>query len=453
MLLTDSPATGTGDSQRTGGPPSGAPATLIAQLRGYAATTPGRLSSALIGLVVLSLLTGVVGLLSVQGNASSVDDLAHHREPVSYAAQEIYGSLSDADATAASAFLSGAIEPTQLRARFNADIQRAGSALAVAAADAGDTTGSGPIAQLAAGIPVYTGLIDRASANNESGLPVGSAYLREADNLMQKTLLPAAQKLYQDDVQSVAQAQDDATSFPWVATVLMIALIVVLVITQRYLRQRTNRMFNVGLLVASGAVVLVVLWSAVGLITETVYVDGGQSSGTRQAQQLAQARIEASQARTDELLALVARGGVDYGSEFTKLANDIGGKDGTGGLLGQARRDPADDTMAGQLDKAIANAKTWFADEQQTVKVNNSGNYAVAVDTALSTAPTGEATVYDHLDDNLAGAISQGRTDFIRQTETGGAWLTALPEGVLVLCLVAGAGSSLGIWRRLREYR
>ena len=94
-----------------------------------------------------------------------------------------------------------------------------------------------------------------------------------------------------------------------------------------------------------------------------------------------------------------------------------------------------------------------FADEQQTVKVNNSGNYAVAVDTALSTAPTGEATVYDHLDDNLAGAISQGRTDFIRQTETGGAWLTALPEGVLVLCLVAGAGSSLGIWRRLREYR
>ena len=171
-------------------------------------------------------------------------------------------------------------------------------------------------------------------------------------------LLPAAQKLYQDDVQSVAQAQDDATSFPWVATVLMIALIVVLVITQRYLRQRTNRMFNVGLLVASGAVVLVVLWSAVGLITETVYVDGGQSSGTRQAQQLAQARIEASQARTDELLALVARGGVDYGSEFTKLANDIGGKDGTGGLLGQARRDPADDTMAGQLDKAIANANT-----------------------------------------------------------------------------------------------
>jgi hypothetical protein len=452
--LTDSPGTGTAGRQRTGGLPLGAPGTLIAQLRRYAATTPGRLSVALVGLVLLSVLTGVIGLLSLQGNAGSLDDLANHREPVSYAAQEIYGSLSDADATAASAFLSGSIEPEQLRNRYNADIARAGAALAVAAADAGgSSTGSGPLAQLSAGIPVYTGLVDRASANNELGFPDGSAYLREADSLMQNTLLPAAQSLYQTDILAVSTAQNNATAFPWAAAVLVVALIVVLVITQRYVRRRTNRMFNVGLMVASGAVVVALLWSGLGLIMETVYVGGGQSSGSQQVQQLAQARIKALQARTDELLTLVARGGVDYGSQFAKLASDIGGADGSGGLLGQVRANPADSTMATQLDQATTDARTWFSDEKHIVAINNAGDYSAAVSTALNNSDSGEATVFDRLDTTLAGAIVQGRKDFTEQTSTAGDWLVALPIGVLVLCVVAAGSTSLGIWQRLREYR
>jgi hypothetical protein len=427
---------------------------LIAQLRRYAVTTPGRLSGALVGLVLLSLLTGVIGLLAVQGNASSLDDLAGHREPVSAAAQQIYGSLSDADATAASAFLAGGSEPAALRVRYDADIARAGAALAVAAADAGGSaTGSGPLAQLSAGLPVYAGLVDRATANNEAALPVGSAYLREADNLMQTTLLPAAQSLYQADIQAVSAAQDDATSFPWLAAVLVIALIVGLVLAQRYLRRRTNRVFNVGLLVATGAVVLALLWSSLGLIMETVYVDGGQSSGSQQVQQLAQARIEGLQARTDELLTLVARGGVDYGGQFTKLANDIGGKDGSGGLIGQVRANPADDTMANQMAAATRDAGAWFHAETQISNVNNAGDYPAAVAGALDTSPGGEATIFDSLDGTLTSAIDQGRKDFTEQTDTASAWLTALPIGVLVLCLVAAGSASVGIWQRLREYR
>ena len=58
----------------------------------------------------------------------------HHRATQLYA-QQIYQSLSDADATEAAAFLA-VTEPPAARADFHADIERAGSYLrAVTAAD------------------------------------------------------------------------------------------------------------------------------------------------------------------------------------------------------------------------------------------------------------------------------------------------------------------------------
>jgi hypothetical protein len=409
------------------------------------------------GLVVLSLLTGVVGLLSVQSRADTLDDLTNNREPFSAAAQQIYRSLSDADATAASAFLSSAVEPPALRTRYQSDMDQAGTALAVAATDiSGVPEAAAPLSQLATGIPIYTGLVERASANNQQGYPVGSAYLREADNLMQSKLLPAAQTLYSIDTQRLADAQDDATAFPWVAAVLVVALLVALIVAQRYLRRRTNRVVNVGLLVATAAVVVAILWSATGLVLETVHVAHGRSAGSGPSDVLAQARTEALQARTDEMLTLVARGGQDYSKQFGTLTSDIGGKDGSGGLLGQAHGDSTDDTMTGQVGSAMSAAKTWFALHAQATDANQAGDYDTAVAITLGTGSAGsqkEAAAFDKVDNALNAAIGQARTDFADQTSTASGWLTALPIGVLVLLVLAAGGAAVGIWQRLREYR
>lgn len=433
-----------------------ASATLTGGLRRTANSTPGRLGLAMVGLVVLSLLTGVIGLITVQGKASTLDDLTARREPFSAAAQQMYRSLSDADATAASAFLSSAVMPPTLRARYQADIQQAGAALAIAATDVeGVGQAARPLAQLSTDIPVYTGLVQRASANNALGFPIGSAYLREADHLMQATLLPAAQALYAVDTQRVEQAQDDATSFPWAATILVVALLVALVVTQRYVRKRTNRVINVGLLVATVAVAVAVLWSGTALILETVHVAHARSAGSAPADTLAQARTKALQARTDEMLTLVARGGQDYNQPFQTLTRAIGGTDGSGGLLGQVRAGSSDDVLNGQVDQASSAAKSWFALHNQATGANKSGDYATAVGITLGTSAgkPDEAAQFDKVDNALAKAINQARTVFADQTGTAGGWLTALPVGVLVLLVLAAAGAAIGLWQRLREYR
>lgn len=440
------------------GPPGARPSgDLAAGLRRGANTTPGRLTMAMVGLVALSLLTGVIGLVSIAGRASTLDDLTRQREPVSFAAQQIYRSLSDADATTASAFLTSAVAPQTLLGRYQTDIAQAGTALAVAATDSsGVPEAAGPLAVLSRNIPVYAGLVERASANNALGYPIGSAYLREADSLMQATLLPAAQTLYKIDTNRLVAAQDSASSFPWFPALLVIALLVALIIAQRFLRRRTNRVINVGLLVATIAVVVAVLWSGTALILETTHVSNGRSAGSDPEGTLAQIRTEALTARTDEMLTLVARGGLSYDKPYQVATSTIGGKDGTGGLLGQVRAASSDNTMTGQVDDAITATKSWFAQHNQAAAANSGGDYATAVAITLGSGGANlpnEAATFDRVDSTLNQAILQARTDFANETGAASGWLTALPVGVLILLILAAAGAAVGIWQRLREYR
>ncbi|HEX3591610.1 MAG TPA: hypothetical protein VHV74_18475 [Pseudonocardiaceae bacterium] len=429
--------------------------TLVDGFRRTANSTPGRLGLAMAGLVVLSVLTGVIGLIAVQGRASTLNDLTTHREPFSAATQQMYRSLSDADATTASAFLTSAVTPPALRERYQTDIEQAGAALAVAASDVeGVSAAAKPLAQLATGIPVYTGLVERASTNNAQGFPIGSAYLREADHLMQATLLPAAQALYAVDTQRVVAAQDDATAFPWAATILVVVLLVALVVTQRYVRKRTNRVVNVGLITATIAVVVALLWSATGMILETVHVSHARSAGSVPADLLAQTRTKALQARTDEMLTLVARGGQDYEKPFQALKTSIGGKDGSGGLLGQVHATTTDETMTGQVDQAITAAKSWFSLHGRAATANQSGDYATAVGITLGArGQPNEAAAFDQVDKAVDKATTRARAIFADQTGSASGWLTALPIGVLVLLVLAATGAAIGLWQRLREYR
>ena len=113
--------------------PAAAPA---ARLRKRAAGrfrgTPGRLVLATVALVVLGLATGVAGVVGVRQRAGLVDGAVAQSGELAVAAQRLYRALSDADATAASAFLEGGVEPVALRERYQADIADAAAARATA---------------------------------------------------------------------------------------------------------------------------------------------------------------------------------------------------------------------------------------------------------------------------------------------------------------------------------
>jgi hypothetical protein len=421
-----------------------------------AATTPGRLSVIAVGIALLALLTGLVGTISAQDKKDTINGLIDHREPLAAAAQQVYRSLSDADATAASAFLSTGTEPPALRERYEFDIAQAGAALAKAASDsAGVAEAAKQVDTLAQQMPVYTGLVETARANNRQGFPAGASYLRESSELMRAKVLPAAQELYEIDTQRLADEQETATDFPWAATALILALLAALVVTQVYLKRRTNRVLNVGLLVATGAVIIAILWGAVALVVQGALVADGKDDGTHQVDVLVRARIAALQARADETLTLVARGdGANYEKDYSNLTIQLVGTDGSGGLLAEIEALATAPEMRGHINAAKENAVAWLKAHTQVRRFDDAGQYQESVNLAIDVSkPDSAASAFLRVDENLVAAINVGRQEFVDNTRNADRALTVLAPGIAVLAVIAAAGATIGIRERLREYR
>ncbi|MGW5050988.1 hypothetical protein [Actinokineospora sp. NPDC004072] len=431
----------------TEAPPARARAAL-----GRTTTTPGRLSVAAAALVVLTTVAGVFAALTLQDKKDTLDDLVAHREPLTAAAQLIFRSLSDADATAASAFLSGGAEPDDLRARYEFDIAQAGAALGKASSDVGaDSMAAQQVDILSRQLPVYTGLVETARANNRQGFPAGAAYLREASGLMRSQILPAAEKLYEINYQRLTTAQEDARSFPWVTAALTLVLIAALVVTQLWLTRKTNRLINVGLAAATAAVALALIWGTVALLVESSYVRDAERNGSQQVDLLVQARINSLKCRADETLTLVARGdGAAYEREWAELAPTLAGE---GNLLSRAAAAASTPALAEPITEAVRNAEAWVAAHGRIRELDSTGQYEQAVALAITDTPDSAAAAFAALDRNLITALDAGRAEFVTQTSRAANALTGLVPGVVVLALIAGVGTTLGIRARLREYR
>lgn len=419
--------------------------------------TPGRLSVIMAGLIVLCLVSGLFGILSVQDRLNTIDELTDRREPVAVAAQKVYRSLSDADATIVSALSSSGPEPSALRNRYQEDLTEAGSALATAASDsAAVAEAQDQVDALNRKIPVYTGLIETARARHRQDDLSGSVHLHDASRLMHTEILPAAHTLYETDTERVLAEQETATDFPWSATLFAALLVVALVGTQIYLKRKTNRVFNIGLVVSTVGVGIAVLWTAIALLVQGALVGEGREDGTEEVDLLVGARIAALQARTNETLALTAEDeSVDYEREFTELFERFAGPDGAGGLLAQARhRSAENDSSDADLDDAAQAASAWLRTHGEVRELVESEDEDKAL--ALTIDPQDErstAVASTQIDEDLASAIGERRQAFVDNTTQAGQAFTLLTPGLVLLTLVSALGAAFGIHRRLREYR
>ncbi|GAB1513228.1 hypothetical protein [Actinophytocola sp. KF-1] len=424
------------------------------ELRELARTTPGVLIVFTVALVLVSVLVGLFTSLSVQSRAQALDDLAARSGPLSIAAQDLYRSLSDADATANSAFLSGGLERADVRARYEADIAQAETALATAVAarepaDLADPDSA--LAVLSRELSVYTGLVETARANNRQGLPVGAAYQREASTLMRDELLPAAERLYVDETAALRDDQDQAAGIPFVEVLLGAALLVLLFFAQRYVRRRTRRRLNVGLLVATGAAVVSLAWVLIATIGVLANVNASQENGSEQTDVLARARIAALAARGDETLTLVARGnGEEFEEDYKNVVAELTGERG---LLGTAQALATDDAVRDRVSAAIAAQAAWDDVHGQIREADANGDYLTAVNLAIGPDDNGAASQFDAVDTSLREAIASTTATFEDEVSQASNALTGTVIGVIVLALVAAAGAVTGIWQRLKEYR
>ncbi|MFJ8826382.1 hypothetical protein ACIREE_32005 [Streptomyces sp. NPDC102467] len=430
------------------------------RLRSAATTEPGRLRiiGALLALLVVAF--GATTSWQMTDRSAAADDVLHSSQPLSADAADIYRSLADANTAASSGFLAGGQEPAAMRDRYEKDIRTAAAKLVTAAASTDPGTSSAKtIAKLNTLLPQYKGLIERARANNRQGFPLGGAYLRYANEKMQTEMLPEAENLYTNENERLRDDYDAATPYPWIAIAVGVLAVAALVWAQRRNYRRTNRVFNHGLLAATAASVVVLLWLVVGHTVARSGLNSSYDGGVRSLNVLHDASIASLKARGNENLTLVSRGaetttvkGVTkdkYDVDFQKQMNLLADK------LTAADKLAADD-RAGRTPVTGANdsMKEWLARHTDAREQDDAGNYQGALDKIIGSKqdkPTGEC--FDLVDQNLDKALAHEQRQFSTDAGDGLDAMTGLPVGAALLAVLAAAGAVLGIGRRLSEYR
>ncbi|MFI0979415.1 hypothetical protein ACH4SP_20750 [Streptomyces sp. NPDC021093] len=424
------------------------------RLRAGATTEPGRLR--IIGAVVAALVIafGAVTAWQVSDRATAADDVVTRSQPLSADAASIYRSLADADTSAASGFLAGAQEPPAVTKKYNDDIAEASRLLVKAAANTSGESASGQqITRLNQWLPRYTGLIERARANNRQGLPLGGAYLRYANEQMTTQLLPAAKKLYDEETDRLYRDYDDASALPYLALGLGVVALGGLGWAQRRNYRRTNRVFNQGLLTATVASAAVLLWLAVGHTVASAGLADSRANGQESLKVLNDARISSLQARANENLTLVSRGAVSTKDKKDKY--DVDYTTGMAALkreLDRAQQLAEDDGGSAPVERAAAGVKEWQTRHADARRTDDQGNYDKALDKVIGEkTSTGES--FGEVDEALAKALEWEQREFTEAAEGGRSALSGLAVGAAVLAVLAAAAALLGIGRRLSEFR
>jgi hypothetical protein len=420
-------------------------------------STSATLRLLLAGLVAASVTWGAVAAWTVSQHAAAAGSVVSSSEPLSLDAQRMYQSLSDADVTVTTAFLSGPVEPLQAQQRYAADIARAAAELAdlksAAGAGASQQVRAG-LAAVSTGLPSYTADVAEAQTYYLLGFELtGGSFLQVASEEIHVTLLPAAGSIYRQENAALEAASGRATGLWWVVAAFVLAVVVGIVLcrVQRWLWRRTHRLVNYGLLAALAALVISGLWLITAFAVARAELQRGVGNGSAPAEALAQAGIAVQQARGDELLNLISRSGdTSFEQNFSVLRSEIG--PGPGTLLTDAASSRGASATR-YVAAAARDARAWYAASQQIFRLDLAAHYAAETQLVIGTGPTSSAAAFARLEADLSQAMAADQVIFQSSATAGAGAFGGLEAGVIAAALVMSAGCAWGISRRLAEYQ
>ncbi|OEV02922.1 hypothetical protein AN216_15090 [Streptomyces oceani] len=420
-------------------------------------TPPGRLRIRGAVLALLIIASGAVTTWQLEERSAAADDVLEHSHPLSADAASIHRSLAHANTMASIEFLAGQRTADAKRAQDEKDIRTASELLTRATANSrGSVAARRQITKLSRELPRHTGLVETARANDRQGLPLGGSHLRYANERRQDTLLPATEKLYATESARLSEDRTKARDWPLHALGLGLGLftLVTLLLSQRHLHRRTNRVRNPGLLTATAAVLGVLLWLTGAHAVAQSRLDASDQHGAESPREPNETWTGSLQARGAENMWLVARGsgGGKYEKEYQRRMREVAGGQGVEGRLDAALALADDRAGRRPVEEAMEAVRVWQERHQRARDQETSGNHEKAVDLVIDRVGSTGATL-DTVDTALREAAGHEQREFERAASSGRAALTALPVGAAALALLATPDALLAFGRSVAEYR
>ena len=410
------------------------------------ATTPGRLVLISIAIIVGAVVFGAVATGAEQSRERAARAAGTQTEPLLVQAARLSTALSDANATEGTALLSGGVESPAERIRYQSDLGAASDSLTALTREAGTSaTVPGALNTVADQLPIYSGLVESARANNRQGFPIGAAYLRQAVTLSTGTMLPAADRIYRTEAQRLAEDYRTGSSTATLVTFIVASAVAVLLLllAQRYVAHISRRILNIGMLVATLTVAAVSVWGVVGLVSEQNSLSTAQQEGSDSVEVLSAATVLQSRAQSDLALTLGNRGtdqtdSTDFNSVQPVLGNLISE------ISVLARRTDAR-AAAGRFDVDYA---SYLAQANVIKHLEAEGQLPEALAHESTTA-----AISDQLSNDLRQQIGAAQGRFARAGANATSALNGLSVAIPVVTVLAAVAALLGLRQRINEYR
>lgn len=426
-------------------------------------STPALLQTLMVVLIIGSLVWGVLTALTIGQHSSAAKEVATTSEPLSLAAQRMYLSLSAADVEATTSFLAhppgGTPMPLSDRQAYDTDIANAAAELATlrsAGTGIDNARLDKDLAAISAGLPVYTGYVQRAETYSSLGfLLTGGSFIENASEEMHLVLLPAANDIYSQENAALTSASGEATGLPLIAICLLVAIAVgyILLRSQRWLTRRTHRRINPGLLLATAALAISTIWMVVAFASARSSFGEGLGHGSTPAESLAQASIQAQAGRRFEVLNLISRSGASsFQADIADAQKRIG--PGPGSLLDAAAAASPPGAGAEAANAAERDAKTWESESVKVFSLNPAtATYADETAMVIGGDSGSSQAAFQKLETDLHNGIAADQAVFKSSAASGSSAFSGLEVAVIIAALAMAAGSAWGVSRRLAEYR
>jgi hypothetical protein len=411
---------------------------------GAASTTPNVL---LIASVAIAASMAVVALVAVgvaSGHRDAAATIVEDAAPIVVTAQELHLALATAGAAASTAYLQAGLESPTLREQYESALAEAGRAMTSIADEPVNQRTDAALATIAEQLTVYAGLVETARTNNRMNNPVGAAYLRDATDLMRDEILPAALVVFGESARDLDDEYRSGRSRQALVVLLVVALAVAILLAavQVFVARRSRRLLNLGLLVASAALVALAVLAVTTIESQRDRLDASRRSGAEPLLVGSASRILVLRSLNDENLYLVERGTDDvHRDDFDLVVAHLG--DGETGLVAAAAR-AADDE-----GPTIEAYRAYLAAHQEVRALVD----ARQVDDAITSAVDRLAPAANALDGRLGDTVASAETRLASEARAAHDDSGLLLRLSVVLSAVAAVAAVVGLDVRRREYR
>ncbi len=406
-------------------------------------STPGFLRRWNVILLALVAAFAVVGSIASLVMRSASQTTANNTAPALIGIQDLFASVAEANTAATAAYLSTSTSGTEDRVNRNLyqDAIRRATAQAeeVSAIIGADETTHDALKQIGISLNEYSGRIEAARVSNENGLPDADSRLRQALQVVQDDVGQAVNTVNARGQTQLATERDDGRILTWVAIVLGGATLVALLVVQYGLLQRTNRIFNPLLVVATILIATVVGYLVVGPVARGQTLDNASTGGYDAIVTTSQIQTAAFDLQSKLSLQLLEGADEDLEPLFTEVNQNI-----------LTLIDGAD--SAREVQVAIALEARWGRYEEAARSISSRSNRGDSAGAVELFQGQGLST-FNGLNTAIESALSDNRTQFLDGSIEASNAVGNTPYLTIILPVLAALFIMLAIQRRLGEYR